>query len=58
MMFISKYNEYSGDKDNVPPEEECLEMVRSSSFSIQEINKWTLFEGRWLKSEVDIGIIK
>jgi len=58
MMFISKYNEYSGDKDKVPPEEECLAMVRSSSFSIQEIHKWTLFEGRWLKREVEIRLLK
>ena len=58
MRFILKYYEYGGNKKRILPEEKRLEITRSSSIFSQEIHKWTLVEGRWLKSEVDIGIIK
>ena len=58
MLFISQYNEYEGDEGKISSEEERLKMARSSSIFSQAIHKWTLVEGRWLKCEVDIRLLK
>jgi len=54
IMFISQYGEYG----EILSEKERLKMIEPSSISGKEIHEWRLVEGKWLKSEVDIRLLK
>ena len=54
IMFISQYDEYG----EILSEKERLKMIEPSSISGKEVHEWRLVEGKWLKSEVDIRLLK
>jgi len=58
--YISQYDENRGDERKIPSEEERIESAKSKlRFApVIEIHKWLLIDGRWMKQDANVLLLK